>query len=170
MPAFKNIIGLRFGRLVALERQVGRQTPWLCRCDCGKTPVVNSWNLASGHTKSCGCLHRDAITTHGQTKTPTWQSWQSMHKRCRNPKHPAFPRYGGRGVGIDDPRWHEYLPFLVDMGEQPPGCQLHRKDNDKGYSKENCIWLPRAEHTQLHAAARRRRGCAPRLPSEDARS
>lgn len=77
-----------------------------------------------------------------------------MHDRCRNPRHKNFHRYGGRGVGIDDPNWFSYQKFFDEMGEQPPGHELHRKDNDKGYSKDNCIWLPHSEHMRLHAKLR----------------
>ena len=28
------------------------------------------------------------------------------------------------------------------MGDPPPGTHLHRLDNHKDYSKENCVWLP----------------------------
>lgn len=34
--------------------------------------------------------------THGMTKTPTWNSWKSMHERCSNAKHFAYKDYGGR--------------------------------------------------------------------------
>ena len=169
MPNYHDKTGLRFGRLTALEPQ-GRAPSgnvcWLCQCDCGKTTIVASCFLATGHTKSCGCFRRDSHVTHGQWKTPTYRSWQEMHERCRDPKHKYYKNYGGRGVGIDDPRWNEYPPFLVDMGERPPGGELHRKNNDKGYSKENCMWLPRAAHRRLHASIKRQIKHAPRLINE----
>ena len=74
-----------------------------------------------------------------------------MIQRCRNPKSKYYKNYGGRGIGIEDPRWHEYPPFLADMGEKPPGYHLHRIDNDKGYSRENCMWIAPSEHMRLHA-------------------
>jgi hypothetical protein len=54
----KDITGQRFGRLVVLrdtgERMHGRVL-WLCACDCGNTCKVQTGNLQSGHTRSCGC-------------------------------------------------------------------------------------------------------------------
>lgn len=44
-----------------------------------------------------------------------------------------------------DPRWDSYENFLADMGECPPGKTLDRKDNNKGYSKDNCRWATPVE-------------------------
>lgn len=57
MPAFKDLTGQRFGRLVASERteRAGR-VAWVCTCDCGETKIVASNKLINGWTQSCGCL------------------------------------------------------------------------------------------------------------------
>jgi hypothetical protein len=38
-------------------------------------------------------------------------------------------------------RWHRFENFYADMGN-PTSMKhsIHRKDNDKGYSKRNCTW------------------------------
>lgn len=59
----KDITGGRFGRLVAIERTAaksGTSYLWLCKCDCGEYISVSIRNLASGHTKSCGCSRKTA--------------------------------------------------------------------------------------------------------------
>jgi hypothetical protein len=35
--------------------------------------------------------------------------------------------------------------FLIDIGERPEDKTLDRKDNDKGYCKENCKWATQKE-------------------------
>lgn len=165
MSIFHDKTGLRFGRLFVLARSGSDRRGnalHLCLCACGQTTVVQSGNLTTGNVKSCGCLKRELNTariialntTHGQTGTSTWHAWNSMIQRCCNPRHKSYARYGGRGVGIDDPNWFSYQKFFDEMGEKPPGHDLHRKDNDKGYSKDNCIWLPHSEHMRLHAKLR----------------
>ncbi len=38
-----------------------------------------------------------------------------------------------------------------DMGERPShDYHIHRVDNDKGYYKENCVWITSKEHFQIH--------------------
>ena len=32
---------------------------WKCKCKCGNEVIVNTSNLMSGHTRSCGCLQRE---------------------------------------------------------------------------------------------------------------
>lgn len=56
MPAFIDLTGRRFGRLVVIER-TGRR--WSCRCDCGNTKTLPGDRLRSGETRSCGCLRRE---------------------------------------------------------------------------------------------------------------
>ncbi len=66
-------------------------------------------------------------------------SWMSMRSRCLNSKNLRYKDYGGREITVCR-RWREFKTFLLDMGEKPKGLSLERKDNDKGYSPDNCKW------------------------------
>ena len=154
MSYLEDITGFRFGRLVVLER-LGRNPRGhylvLCQCDCGNKPIARATSLNSGHQRSCGCIRREKLiaqaTIHGQCKTPTWQSWRGMIERCYSPRSPSYKWYGARGVGIDDPRWFQFVNFRADMGERPPGLTLDRRNNDLGYSKANCRWATPKQQT-----------------------
>lgn len=75
---------------------------------------------------------------------PLYETWCSMRARCRNPRHHAYRRYGGRGITVCD-RWDDFWLFVEDMGERPNGCTLERKRNNQGYSPSNCVWATRKQ-------------------------
>jgi hypothetical protein len=55
-----DLAGQRFGRWTVLRPvRRGRRTAWFCRCDCGAELVVDGGSLASGASRSCGCLKRE---------------------------------------------------------------------------------------------------------------
>ena len=92
--------------------------------------------------------------THGLSQTPEYRAWQQMIRRCVVPTHPAFPRYGGRGITVCE-RWLASVEdFLRDMGPRPDGHELDRRDNDGPYSPENCRWVTRKVNDRNRASNR----------------
>lgn len=74
----------------------------------------------------------------------TRKSYYNMLDRCLNKDHAQYANYGGRGIGVCD-EWLHWPTFLSDMGVRPDGLTLERKENDKGYSKTNCVWATNTE-------------------------
>lgn len=143
-----DLSGQKFGYLEVMQRDGSTkngQARWLCLCQCGKLKLITGVKLtAKKHpTRSCGCqkgnLISQALTTHGMTGTPTYESWGNMLNRCTNPSHERYRDYGGRGITVCL-TWRTFEGFLEDMGVRPDGKELERRDNDKGYCKENCCW------------------------------
>ena len=149
MP-FIDITGKTFGRLTVLEEVKPRCKPpkWLCQCVCGNTKEIIGASLKNGSTKSCGCLHiernKELFTKHGDYRDRLYSVFSAMHQRCNNPKHRHFRLYGGRGITVCN-EWEEYSNFkkwALSNGYRP-GLSIDRRDNNLGYTPDNCRWVQR---------------------------
>ena len=78
-------------------------------------------------------------------RTPEYAIWAGIIQRCTNEKTIGWENYGGRGISVCD-RWLSFENFIEDMGMRPtPDHSIDRKDNDRGYSKDNCRWATETE-------------------------
>lgn len=144
-----------FGRLYVLRLNShgskNKKNTWFCQCSCGQTTVTTGYQLRSGNTASCGCLHREYIASgdcyrsHGLSRTTEHRAWCGIIQRCTNENNPAFHDYGGRGIKICK-RWREsFVDFLADVGKRPSkNHSLDRIDFNSHYEPGNVRWATRA--------------------------
>lgn len=91
---------------------------------------------------------RHPRTTHGMSFSKIERVHHAMKQRCSNPAHQAYQRYGGRGIFVCE-EWQAFEGFYKDMGASyKEGLTLDRRDNEKGYSKENCRWSTPTEQAR----------------------
>lgn len=156
-----DLSGRVFGML-SVEREKGRsggKLMWLCRCSCGVSKAIRGTHLISGAIVSCGCERKRralaALTTHGASSTPLYGAWQTMHRRCSDPKSESFHRYGGRGITVCE-RWASFENFLADVGQPPSRTHsLDRwPDNDGNYEPGNVRWATGKEQARNTRANR----------------
>ena len=128
----------------------GHEKSAVFECLCGANFVSTLANVRHNNVNSCGCLAKSLASkrligksytkTHGMSASPEYEVWSSMIKRCSdtNPKDRAA--YFNRGITVCD-RWLSFENFIEDMGQRPSEKHsIDRKNNDLGYSKENCRW------------------------------
>ena len=138
-----DITGDKYGRLSPLKRvendKYGKAM-WLCACECGKEVVRNTAELRRGKVTSCGC----ARSKHGMSNHRFHKIWGMMKQRCDSPKTEFYYCYGGRGINYQE-SWSKFENFYDDMFHSyKDGLSLERVDVLKGYTKDNCTWIPLA--------------------------
>lgn len=126
MPKLKDLSGLRFGRLVVIERDYLKEQQrlqqnkspkvyWKCICDCKNQTSVLSTHLISGHTTSCGCA-RSEVT------------------KCTNKKYKKkenkFDLSREYGIGFTS---NTNQKFYFDLDDYDKIKNICWYENDEGY-------------------------------------
>src|SRR5580765_787446 len=148
-----DLSGQIFGRLTARNHSGvrGKNSYWICDCACGATKDVAANNLKRGFVRSCGCLHRESITTrnttHGMSYSTEYAIWYAMKRRCYDENCSDYYKYGARGTKVCD-RWLDsFENFYADMGSRPSlKHSIDRfPDNGGNYEPQNCRWATAKE-------------------------
>jgi hypothetical protein len=140
-------VGQKFGRLTVIKREANDKrgnARWLCLCECGTERIVNSNNLTTGATTSCGCLRNELVS-----KRTSKRPYESIYNRLcssatrRNipvaityDEYLLFTKYDKCHYCYSPLIWNKYVN--VNRNDSA-AYNIDRKDNSLGYTKNNCV-------------------------------
>ena len=143
MPRIRDIQNQRFGNWLTLERapnSADGRARWLCECQCGSgiRKTLYSTNLIKGNTRGCGCNYSKRLLPY-----------EALYRRVRDYgasysrtieftlSYEEFVEFTKQDICFychSPVTWAKY-----NVTWNGSAYNLDRKDNDKGYTKENCI-------------------------------
>ena len=121
----------------------------LCACGCNGEIEIKRHHKWKGIPKYL-LGHSISYYKHGEKGSKLYMVWQSMKQRILNLNHKSYKNYGGRGITIC-PEWIDSYIIFRDWSLRhgyQEGLEIDRRDNDKGYSPENCRWITKKENTR----------------------
>lgn len=166
--------GKRVGRLTLISRKrvttkhYGNRWQWLCKCDCGNTREVLTFQLGEYSSRrgiqDCGnhsTENRSKALKKAKPPLPDnkvsdsnnrskwrhlYSKWGDMIRRCYSPQLANYPNYGGRGIRVCDEWRNSYETFkkwAIEQGYDPNNNNrneqtLDRIDVNGNYEPSNC--------------------------------
>lgn len=127
---------------------------YFCECQCNDKTIksVCGDSLTSQKSTSCGCYNRKRVSEttskHRSSNSNLYDVWINIKQRCLNKNNPNYKNYGGRGITICNEWVNDFEKFQkwsIENGYKK-GLNIDRKDNDKGYSPENCRFITYIEN------------------------
>lgn len=150
MSKLKDLTGKTFGNWQVLYRNGTKNSyaVWRCRCNlCKKEYDVVGQSLFQGSSTKCRSCSTSQSKTKSFSKDPIKYIFSGMWQRCYDKNHIKFSQYGGRGITICE-QWlnnrEEFYKWAYKNG-YTKGLTIERKDFNKGYSPDNCCFIPKSK-------------------------
>lgn len=148
MAKLNDLTGKTFGSWLVLFRNgstPNKASIWHCKCMlCGVEHDVVGSSLTSGTSAKCrACVPRVTLKKPHRGER-IYHIYTSMKQRCCNPNNTSYRRYGAKGVTVC-PEWLNNPDAFIEWAlksDYSDSLTLDRIDSTKGYSPDNCRWVP----------------------------
>lgn len=110
-PQNSLLTAITYDALITTNQNKKRKTLY-CICKCGVKKVVDYYGFLNGDVLSCGCLFLAVHTKYYPVNERIYSLWTHMNRRCYNPSHVSYSRYGAKGVRVCDEWANDYQCFL----------------------------------------------------------
>jgi len=133
----------------------------ICSCACGTPEVtVRVDTLSRGHTRSCGCLRKEAgrnaskaAMKHGLRMHPLYGVWLGLRRRAKDRRSADY------ATGIYEGWLESPAVFIAEVeaeiGLCPAGAVIERVDDELDFGPGNVRWVSHAEHLQRRRSVAR---------------
>jgi len=113
-----------------------------CRKCCNE--VTQEWQSGKGKSLHKRTMEKYYSTLNGYLH----RIYNGMKNRCTSLKHPAYNRYGGRGIKVKFKSSNEFVDYVInELQVNPRNLQIDRIDNDGHYEKGNIRFVTAKENS-----------------------
>lgn len=117
---------------------------------CGahfKARALKDLSCKSRWCRSCACTNN--ATKHGNYSHALYSTYTGMIERCESTSRKDSIHYSIKGISVCA-EWAESFESFVSWAASAgykKGLSIERNDNEKGYSPDNCKWIPKSEQS-----------------------
>lgn len=138
----------KFGRLTVLCRAPnrGKQTYWLCKCECGNEKEIQGNSLKDGKVRSCGCYHSECCSNQHKIEYGLASKKQifNAYKQHAKKRNILFELTFDEFINLCEKNCYycDSEPSNIQKGNGNGSFKyngIDRVDNTKGYTLDNVV-------------------------------
>ena len=145
-------LGLRpTGRIRSDTKKPEYKRYYLAECTCGIRQEMFMSDFKRRPNSTClSCSNKKNAATHGKSCTNLYTRYMAMKGRCSTTTGTDYEHYGARGITICQEWLDDFSVFekwALENG-YTEGLSIDRKNNNLGYSPDNCRWVEQTIQTR----------------------